>query len=230
MDYSTVVRLLDAVSNVDVARAFHSNWFFETLRTLRSLSGADKEMQRALSRLSDRIRGCQILEEALSDSHADFKAAADMMRELGTEEKSIGIWLGTMVSHQDVISKLAEHPVLPNPQCPPSLFGACAAVSHDDFIAFVRAYVGVGGVLAVYAWSDSVPNVRCRERALGIIRLWQCVDGYREVTHLLLFYSVRLNERPQSDCQPPLAIAPDDISFGIPDRRPKSSHAILNSC
>ena len=186
MDYSTIVRLLDAVSNVDIARSFHSDWFFETLRTLQSLSAADKEMQLALSRLSDRIKGSQILEEALSDSRANFNAAADMMKELGNDENSIGIWLGIMVSHQGILSKLAEHPVLPNPQCPPPLFGTCPAVSHDDFIAFVRAYIGVGSVLAVYAWSDSVPNVRCRERALGIIRLWQSVDGYREVIPTLV--------------------------------------------
>ena len=55
-------------------------------------------------------------------------------------------------------------------------------VSHDEFISFLRAFIGIGSVLAVYAWSDSLPNDRCRERVLGVVRLWQGVRGYREVS------------------------------------------------
>lgn len=55
-------------------------------------------------------------------------------------------------------------------------------IGHAEFIAFVRAYIGVGCVVGVFAWADSCPESACRERALGIIRLWQNVEGYREVS------------------------------------------------
>jgi len=181
MDKFIIDRLLDASANVDIARHLRAEWFFDLLHKLRGLSTANREMQLAVRRLTARIQGWEVLEDALSNTRADFNAAASVMKDIGSGENSFGIWLESMVTHQDILSKLAENPVLPNPQCPPSLLGLSSAVSHDDFIAFVRAYIGVSTVLAVYAWSDSLPNVRCRERALGIIRLWQGVEGYREV-------------------------------------------------
>jgi hypothetical protein len=218
MDYSTITRLLDAAANIDIARHLRADWFFAALRTVQELSAADKELQLAVRRLFTRIQGWQILEDALSDTRADFNAAADMMKDFGKEEKSLGIWLGTMTMHNEILIKLAENPVLPNPQCPPSLFGAHIAISHDDFIAFVRAYIGVCSVLAVYAWSDSLPNARCRELALGIIRLWQSVDGYREVRLSAPSTRLHLSECSQTDCQSSIAVTPDDFSLGIPDR------------
>jgi hypothetical protein len=181
MDKYTITRVLDASANPDIARHLNTEWFSAILHTLQGLSCADMEMKSLVRRLAARIKGWQTLEDALSNSRADFNEAAATMKDMGSEENSFGIWLETMVTHQNIYSKLADHVVLPNPQCPPSLLRTTAAVSHDDFIAFMRAYLGVSSVLAVYAWSDSLPNARCRERALGIIRLWQSVNGYREV-------------------------------------------------
>lgn len=133
-----------------------------------------------------------MLEDAFSNTQNDFGAAADMLRDVGTEEQSFGIWLESMVAHSDVVSSLAENPVLsvPLPRLlshrPPS-----SSPSQDDFVAFVRAYTGVACVLAVYAWSDSLPDERCRARTLGILRLWQGTDGYREVHFHFIFATTR---------------------------------------
>ena len=181
MDELTVLRLLDAAANVDIARHLNNDWFLGLLETIQGTPVADKETQFAVRRLAARIRGWQLVEDALSNTQANFNEVASMMKDIGTEEKSFGIWLESMITHHDLIAKLAENPVLPIYQSPPSLLHAPLSVSHDEFIAFVRAYIGVSSVLAVYAWSDSVPNVRCRERALGVLRLWQGIDGYREV-------------------------------------------------
>ncbi|KAF4601365.1 hypothetical protein EYR38_006018 [Pleurotus pulmonarius] len=80
-------------------------------------------------------------------------------------------------------------------------------MSHAEFIALTRAYIGVGCVVGVFAWADSCPESVCRERALGIIRLWQNVEGYREIVkHFLLLpqivtrleYNVSRHEVPRS--------------------------------
>ncbi|KAF9498802.1 hypothetical protein BDN71DRAFT_1503524 [Pleurotus eryngii] len=81
------------------------------------------------------------------------------------------------------------------------------SIGHAEFIAFVRAYIGVGCVVGIFAWADSCPESACRERALGIVRLWQNVEGYREIVkHFLLLpqivtrleYSVSRHEVPRS--------------------------------
>lgn len=129
-----------------------------------------------------RIRGWSVLGDAIASTQGDCVAASALLRDIGTEEQSFGIWLESMITHDEVVASLAENPVLPvsllrllsyrNPSTLPS---------QDEFVAFVRAYVGVACVLAVYSWSDSLPDERCRARTLGILRLWQGVDGYREV-------------------------------------------------
>jgi hypothetical protein len=183
MDEITVLRLLDAVANVDIARHLNNNWFLGLLQTIQRTPMADRETQFAVRRLAARIQSWGLVEDALSNTQANFNEVASIMKDIGTEEKSFGIWLESMITHHDLVAKLAENPVLPVHQfSPPSLLHVPLSVSHDEFIAFVRAYIGVSTVLAVYAWSDSVPNVRCRERALGVLRLWQGVDGYREVS------------------------------------------------
>jgi hypothetical protein len=188
LDESTILRLLDAATNPDIARHLNNNWFLELLRSVQSTPGASHEMQLATRRLATRIQEWQILEDALSNTQADFNQAAAMMKDIGTEEQSFGIWLESMTTNSELVLKLAENPVLPISQShPPLLFGqSMASVSHDEFISFVRAYIGVSSVLAVYAWADSLPNHQCRERSLGILRLWQTVDGYREASSLSL--------------------------------------------
>lgn len=183
MDEMTVLRLLDASTNIDIARHLNSEWFLDVLRTTQSSSSVDKHTQQAVRRLGSRLRGWKIFEDALSNTQGDFYESARMLKDVGTEEASFGIWLESMITHDDVIAKLAENPVLPFPQSHPSplLRSSIVSVSHDEFITFVRAYIGASSVLAVWAWTDSIGNDLCRERTLAILRLWQDVDGYREV-------------------------------------------------
>lgn len=192
MDDLTLLRLSDASANACIARHFNTPWFLDMLKTILESPSSERDTKRAASKLLSRVQQWQILEDALSNTQADFRAAAAAMKDFGTNEQSFGIWLESMITHQDIVTKLAENPVLPISQSrPPLLLGSStAAVSHDEFIAFVRAYTGVASVLAVYSWSDSLPNDRCRERTLSVLRLWQGLNGYREVCHSrYLYYS-----------------------------------------
>ncbi|PIL37469.1 hypothetical protein GSI_01163 [Ganoderma sinense ZZ0214-1] len=187
-DETTLLRLLHASSNVDVAKHLNTDWFHEVLASISGNPNNEDVVRTAARQLTTRIRSWSILGDALANTQGDFVAAAALLRDIGTEEQSFGIWLESMITHDEVVASLAENPVLPvslprllshrNPSTLPS---------QDEFVAFLRAYLGVACVLAVYSWSDSLPDERCRARTLGILRLWQGVDGYREmVNHLLL--------------------------------------------
>ncbi|KAJ7498487.1 hypothetical protein FB451DRAFT_1202051 [Mycena latifolia] len=190
MDESTLLRLLDAVSNADIARYLNSRWFFDELDKLDASPTADKHVRAATRRLGTRIRHWEAFEDALTNPAGDFHESARMLKDVGQEEQSIGIWLETMLNHPNLVAKLAERPVPADRNTLPApllCLVPSAEITHDELITFTRAYIGVASVLAVWAWTDSLGNDDCRAQTLAILRLWQNVDGYREiVNHLLL--------------------------------------------
>lgn len=189
MDDLTLLRLLEASTNPIIARHLDTPWFLSLLAAVEAAPASDRATKKAASKLTARIQQWHVLEDALSNTQADFRAAACLMKDIGTSEQSFGIWLECMMMHQDILTKLAENPILPNAHSRPValLEPGLSDISHGQFVAFVRAFIGVASVLAVYAWADSLPNDRCRERTLGVIRLWQGVDGYREVRRVLSY-------------------------------------------
>lgn len=171
--------LLDAVANVDIARELHADFFTVILHEIQGSARVSKPTQLVARRLFARIRGWHFFEDALSNTRGDFNKSSSMLRDIGTEEQSMGIWLESMMIHDDIVTKLAENPVLPVPLSNPPY--AMNIASHDDYITLVRAYIGVASVLSVFAWTDSLGNDVCREHTLAVLHLWQKVDGYREV-------------------------------------------------
>ncbi|TBU32987.1 hypothetical protein BD311DRAFT_774649 [Dichomitus squalens] len=187
-DETALLRLLYAAANADVAKQLDTGWFHEVLSSISANPNNDDAVRTAARQLTARIIGWSILHDALSNTQGDFVAATGLLKDVGNEDQSFGVWLESMITHDDVVNSLAENPVL-SVTLPQLLSHRSPSTtpSQDEFVAFVRAYLGVACVLAVYSWSDSLPHARCRARTLGILRLWQGVDGYREiVNHLLL--------------------------------------------
>jgi hypothetical protein len=183
LDEGTLLCLLDAATNVDIARHLHNEDFLKILHDLQSSVKVDKAAQSAARRLSLRIHHWSYFEDALSNTRGDFNQSINMLKDIASEEQSLGNWVESMITHDDVVTKLGDNPVLPTQLLLPlRLHSTMNICSHDDFIAAVRAFVGVASVMAVWAWSDELGNDTCRERALGILHLWQGVDGYREVS------------------------------------------------
>ena len=191
-DEDTIYTLLDACTNPDISELLDVDWFKDMLRSVESLPTARREVKRGTRRLTARLRDWQILEEALSNPDANFTDACRFLREIGTEEKSFGIWLNCMTMHGDLWARVRDGPPRGDGPFASFLDPPFTAISHGDFLGFVRAYIGVASVLAVYAFSDSLPNDHCRERTLGVLRLWQDVPGYREVRSLAKFREVYL--------------------------------------
>lgn len=212
LDKSTLLYLLDATANLDIARHLKLAGVPDTLsRIIDSLTN-NADTKRVARRLQGRLAGWEVFEDALSNTLAPFGSAVSMMKDIALEEMSFGIWLSTMLSHGDMLDRLTENAPAPHllPQLPSLWSVANQKCTHGEFIAFVRAVIGVSSVVAVYAWSDSVPVESCRERSLTILRFWQGVDGYREVC--VREYSERLCAKPRLiDCQPFAADATDGI-------------------
>ncbi|KAI0722592.1 hypothetical protein C8Q76DRAFT_615436 [Earliella scabrosa] len=204
-DETTVLRLLYAASNADIAKRLDADWFHDILTAMSDDPNHEREIRTAAKQLDARIRGWATLEDTFSNTQGDFIAAASMLKDVGADEQSFGIWLESMITHEDVVSGLAENPVLP--VTIPHLLShrpTNAMPTQDEFIAFVRAYVGVACVMAVYSWSDSLPDERCRARTLAILRLWQGTDGYRQiVNHLLLLRQMTFRLECMTDNDPP---------------------------
>lgn len=180
LDENALESLRDAASNPVIAHRFNDPNFKESLTSMSKNVAYDRRVRTLARQLLDRIEGMAVLEDAISNTQGDFIGAVAVLKDVACQEMSTGILLESLVAHPDLVDKLAENPTLLG--LPPTLFvKRNMPVSHDEFIAFLRAFVGVGCVLAAYAWADSLPDERCRERSLSILRLWQGVDGYREV-------------------------------------------------
>ncbi|CAL1700381.1 unnamed protein product [Somion occarium] len=189
MDEVTLYRLTDAAANPDISRHLQTDWFLSALDAITKDMNNDRATRSAARHLLSRIQGSAVVEDALSNTQGDFSRAAEYLADASSQEASFGVWLASFVTHEGLVKKLSENPIIPtSTQYPPLLLKRNKPlVSHDEFVAFVRAFIGVACVLAVYAWADSLPDRQCRERVLGILRLWQDVDGYREIlNHLLL--------------------------------------------
>ncbi|KAF7302111.1 hypothetical protein MIND_00777900 [Mycena indigotica] len=190
-DNMTLINMLDAVSNADISRHFHADWFFTELDKLQANPTAEKGNKKLALRLAERIRRWSAFEHAIDDVKGDFDHSSQLLVEIGLDEQSVGIWLETMILHSSIVAKLAEAPIPTEQQLlsakPFTRKHHRNEITREDFIAFIRAYIGVASVLAVWAWSDSLGNDICRTQTLAIVKLWQGVNGYREiVNHLLL--------------------------------------------
>ncbi|KAG7097369.1 hypothetical protein E1B28_004719 [Marasmius oreades] len=195
LDSDSLLDLLDAAANADIARHFNTLNFLDILQGIQESPAHETNAQKIALRLSSRIKAWETFEDSLTNTQADFEVAIAMLKDIGSEEQSVGVWLASMTLHDDLVTKLSENPS--NLQRYPKLFdkSSSSSVSHDDFIAFVRGYVGIASVFAVWGWADSLGNDPCRERILAVLHLWQQVDGYRELVNFFLLlrqFSLRL--------------------------------------
>lgn len=181
LDRPTLLYLLDAAANPDVSRQLNNAQTLGGIMHIRDNPSKEDGTRRAANRLYNRIKGWEVLEDSLLNTQSLFASASHLVKEITAEENSFGIWLQSMLMNSDILDRLSETPVTQTLLHPPVMWFGSPATSHDEFIAFLRAAVGVAAVVAVYAWADSVPVERCRERSLAILHLWQNVTGYREV-------------------------------------------------
>ncbi|KAJ2917473.1 hypothetical protein MD484_g2906, partial [Candolleomyces efflorescens] len=186
VDESIILSLLHACANRDVANHISSNdKLFEFFASLQTKSKPDQYSQAAAKRLISRIEGWQIFEECLLGK-GDFVGAVKFLKDIISEEDSVGIWVSCMLLNEHLYSPLTNRDDATDTLPPPLFRNPTYAVNHAEFVTFVRALVGIISVLGVWAWADSLPNDTCRERTLGVISIWQSIEGYDNIVNHLL--------------------------------------------
>ncbi|KAI5993615.1 hypothetical protein EDD15DRAFT_2388047 [Pisolithus albus] len=186
LDEDTVFALLDASTNPDIARLLDNDWFRSTLDSVQSLPATEPEVKRGIRRLTSRLRDWQLFEDTLSNPNWKLRHCRPIFEGTLVQKRSRLAFGSVVWQHtEDLVASLQDGPTLDR-SVPGALWDSESTdASHGDYIGFVKAFVGIACVLAVYAWSDSLPNVNCRERTLGVLRLWQTFPDII-VNHLLL--------------------------------------------
>jgi len=186
LDETTVLCLAEATASMEISKYFFDDSSFMQCLDNLARNAKTKIVQKALRKLTNRIYGWRTFEDALENPEGDFVVSSAFLKDISSDEFALGCWLECMINREELSHKLATNPV-PSDPCPPlkSLFQEnVTSISHEEFILFVRAFLGVSTVLSMLAWSDSLGNDLCCERTLNILVVWQSVNGYREVRFL----------------------------------------------
>jgi hypothetical protein len=141
-----------------------------------------------------RAEGNLSFEEFLVNKDAVGDDCVCWLREVCMTERSLGIWLLSMIEHSTRVVSLGECAILDTDVRSfrsPWAASSCgrsnqSPVEFDDTIALIRGLIGVAAVFAVFAWSDSIDDHATTTRCLSIIRSWQHSDEYRELVESLL--------------------------------------------
>ncbi|PPR02660.1 hypothetical protein CVT24_002143 [Panaeolus cyanescens] len=182
----TVLLLVDAAASLEIARYFlEDKPFYASLSDLHLNSKLPLPVRHAIQRLQTRIDGWKAFTSALDDVEPDLVQSVAFLKDLASEEHSLGCWLVSMLNHDELCTKFDTQLLTPsaNPRSlPRPLFRhQDPEMDHSDFIVFVKALLGLASVIAVWSWSDSIGIDSCRERALAILALWDEAEGYREI-------------------------------------------------
>ncbi|KDR84049.1 hypothetical protein GALMADRAFT_236653 [Galerina marginata CBS 339.88] len=220
LDETNTILLRDAAANIEIARYFSEDQpFLRSLEELHKSPKTEKPVQKALNKLLTRMRGWRSFEDALINPSGDFAGSAAFLKDIAIGEHSVGCWLECMINHDNLVAKLAATPPRDSGSLPPLLFQErLPEPSHESFIVFVRALMGVLTVLGSLAWADSIGNDQCRERSLAVLLLWQGIDGYREiVNHCLLLRQItrRLGWNKSDDIPRKLGILAERLLVGL---------------
>ncbi|CAK5262861.1 unnamed protein product [Mycena citricolor] len=204
-DHSTLQRLWDAVANIEITRHLNVDWFLEALDHIQQ-NGNTKRYTRALAgKIQLRMQRWIAFEDVLLNQTGDLREAAKLLSDVSEGEQSMAIWLQNMLEHPSVAHALSQTP----PNGSPRLSAEIG--SREDLVMWTRAYMGVGSVLAVWAWADSLGKDAAAEQTLATIKLWQDVDGYSQIVNQLLL----------------LRQFPGRLEWEISDREPPRQSGIL---
>lgn len=193
---------MNATYNTDIAAYLNADQFLDILHEIQIRSDPMDSLGRSAERLASRIRAWNVFMHALEDDEGDFFESIRFIKETGLKERSLGIWLYTMIQQEACSSKLTQSTLEADIAVPRLLSSPTSVVARADFLSFVRGYLGAACVMAVLGWADSLGNESCRGRALAILHVWQNTPGYAEVRTTILPADLLTLVL---DCQPPLS-------------------------
>jgi hypothetical protein len=176
--YDTLARLTEAASNQHVAAFLNSEAAHRNLGTVLNDLALDPDHAALVKSLKARLQGWDILSDALHNTRGGFATALAFIDDLVEDQSSLGVWMHYLAEDPEFLSRLSENPSISGPP-PPSIEEACT--SHDTFVSYLRALIGVGLTTCVLLYTDGRRHPEVGEKILDIIQLWRLCPGYREV-------------------------------------------------
>lgn len=171
---------MEAATNPAIANKLDTPYFTESLQDVASPRARSTSTQPAAHQLARRIQSSLVFEDCLVNPNGDFKTAVAYLKELGRQEICLGTWLISIMSHPNYFTKMKSTENIDS-SCVPSLFDSGQSMTHEGFMALTKSFIGAASTMVILAWADSWGDDDCMERIVAVLRLWQTVDGYREV-------------------------------------------------
>ncbi|KAF8492904.1 hypothetical protein JB92DRAFT_3236124 [Gautieria morchelliformis] len=191
LDKHILERLHDAAANPTIAHALGSTPVLATLQSFQNAHAPSRPAKLAAAALQQRVLGWGRFEKALSSPQPDLVTVAQWIKELASEDMTFGVFLVSMLENDASLLKVSQLPIQEPPVRPTALWSSTSLASFYEFVAFLRAFLGIAHMMAVMCWANHVADTSSTERILAMLRLWQEVEGYREiVNHLLLLPQV----------------------------------------
>lgn len=192
-DERTLQFLLDTAASYDMVFFLADEVFVQGLRSVQQQADPSDPSRLLAKRLEERLQGWVPFVKALlapddaaydpMEGHdIDLVASVKWLKDIGSDEYSMGTWLESVILHENILKHILNDQPTTSHTPKRNLWSEHSfMLEYEEFIAFVRTFVGIAATLAVLSWADSVPNDQCRERTLAIVRIWQSAPGYGAV-------------------------------------------------
>jgi hypothetical protein len=185
VEYETRCRNLESIkqycANPAIAQQLRDQGALPLLDRLIHEHPRGRKLREVAQALADRITGWQELVEAMDDPAVPWGPSLKWIREITTDETSFALFL-IALRLQEPFSRILKSGVRPETQLLafwPHKEGREASL--EERRAFLKALVGIGMILPVFCWTNSEGMHDVLKKTLALFRVWQLVDGYREV-------------------------------------------------
>jgi len=179
-----VERLYDAAAHPLVAEALNSQAVLTCIQNFKDGHGTNHAVRAAVTGLQDRIKGWDKFNKLISGQSTDATGLPQWLRDITSDDMTCGVFVYWIVQ-EDVLSQIQES----SARSPSGhIWLSNSLPSCADFFGLLRAVVGVSLTLVVFCWAEDVSKGSCSEQIVSLIRLWQEVEGYREV--FIVYFSV----------------------------------------
>jgi len=190
VDYEVRCRNLESIrqycANPAIAQQLCDQGALPLLDQLLHDHPRGRKLRAAAQALADRIRGWSELADAMVDPSVPWGPSLKWIREITADETSFALFL-IALRLQEPFSHILKGEIGPATQVLAFWpHQEDREASLEERHAFLRAIVGIGMVLPVFCWTNSEGMHDVLKKTLALFRVWQLVDGYREVRTFLL--------------------------------------------
>ncbi|KIM25513.1 hypothetical protein M408DRAFT_315059 [Serendipita vermifera MAFF 305830] len=177
-----VEKMILCAANPSFASHLAKPTVMEKLKSMRE--GSDPQQDALLAALISRVEGWKTFEQSLQSEDVPFSQVTSWIYAILGDEESFAIFIQGLVVYEP-ISKLLK--AVPTSNVVQPLFSNCPPnVALSDRLAFVRAIIGISGILPIFCWANSEGKHNCLQRVIHAFLIWQMDPGYSVILNRVL--------------------------------------------